>query len=477
MDPLAPSPGPFDSAVALRDALQRGEVSAVETAEFYLERIDKRADLGAFISVTADEALVEARAADVRLSAHRAAGLGAAGTNAAGDTLPPLLGMPIAHKDIVDVGGTKTSFGTAATPPQLAAADHPVVAGLRAAGTISLGKTQVPEFGLNCYSENLIAPPARNPHDPERTPGGSSGGSAAAVAAGLLPVAPGTDGGGSIRIPALACGLVGLKPGLGAVPGDVTKGYEDIFGAPILTVSGPLARTPLDAAILMDAMAAEPARGSHELAVLRASEVSGLTVAASTSSPFASALEIEVSGDALRAFEDAAARLEAVGHSVDRADFAYDPEYFDFFTESWIASLSLIELSPDQVELLTPITREMRERALSRSLPQHKESAARLRGFGREARDLWGQTDIVLTPGLAMAPPRIGEFSSLPGSEDYARQCQLTPFTSMVNVAGLPAIAVPITVDGAGLPVGVQLIGRQGSEAQLLALAEQLIAF
>ncbi len=474
MEPLAPSPGPFESAVALRDALRRGEVSAVEAVEYYRGRISERADLGAFIAVTADEALLEARAADVSLHAKRTAG---ADEGAAGGMRQPLLGVPIAHKDIVDVAGAKTSFGTAIRPPQLAAADHPVVAGLRAAGTISLGKTQVPEFGLNCYSENLIAPPARNPHDLERTPGGSSGGSAAAVAAGVLPVAPGTDGGGSIRIPALACGLIGLKPGLGAVPGDVTNGYEDVFGAPILTVSGPLARTPLDAAILMDAMVAEAARGSYELAVLRSDDVRGLTVAASTSSPFAPALDITVSADALRAFEEAAARLQALGHGVDQADFVYDPEYFDFFSEGWIASLSLIDLTPDQVELLAPITREMRERALSRSLPQHKESAARLRGFGREARELWGRTDIVLTPGLAMAPPRIGEFSSLPGAEDYKRQCQLTPFTSMVNVAGLPAIAVPITVDSTGLPVGVQLIGRQGSEAQLLALAEQLTAF
>ena len=465
---VATSTGPFASAAALRGALRDGEVSAVEAAEHFLARIADREDLGSFLTVTAESALAEARAADARRA------------NAQGDpSSPPLLGMPLAHKDIVDVAGTVTTFGTLAQPPRVADADHPVVAALRTAGTVSLGKTQVPEFGLNCYSENLLAPPARNPLAPERTPGGSSGGSAAAVAAGLLPVAPGSDGGGSIRIPALACGLIGLKPGLGAVPGDVANGYEDSFGAPILTVSGPLAHTPLDAAILMDAMTAPVSAstrptGDHERAVLRASEVAGLTVAASTASPFESAIDVTVSPDALRAYELAAERLAGLGHRVDAADFRYDPEYFDFFSKGWIASLSLIEMTETQAERLAPITREMRGRALARTLPQHRESAARLRGFGREAREMWGQTDIVLTPGLAAAPPLIGAFSSLAPAEDYAAQCQFTPFTSMVNVAGLPAIAVPITTDAAGLPHGVQLIGRPGSEAQLLALAEQL---
>lgn len=464
MGTLASSPEPFSSAVGLRDAMRAGEVSAVAAAEHFLERIADRADLGAFVTVTADAALEAASAADARFAA----------TTDSQD-LPPLLGLPIAHKDIVDVAGALTTGGSAAQPHRLATTDHPVVAGLKAAGTVSLGKTQVPEFGLNCYSENLVAAPSRNPFDLTRTSGGSSGGSAAAVAAGLLPVAPGSDGGGSIRIPALACGLVGLKPGLGAVPGDVTTGYEDSFGGPVLTVSGPIAHSAADAALLMDAMAEPKRRGDHAAAVRRADTLRGLTVATSTVSPFESAMDIELSPDALGAFAAASERLTALGHQVDTAEFRYDPEYFDFFTEGWISGLSLMELDATQVELLTPLTREMRGRALARSLPQHRESAARLRGFAREVRALWGQTDVVLTPGLAMAPPLIGEFLGLAPADDYRLQCQWTPFTSMVNVSGLPAIAVPITHDAAGLPVGVQLIGRQGSEPQLLALAAQLM--
>ncbi|WP_309478041.1 amidase family protein [Leucobacter luti] len=168
---------------------------------------------------------------------------------------------------------------------------------LRAAGAISLGKTQVPEFGLTGYSENLIAPPARNPLDPERTAGGSSGGSAAAVAAGMLALAPASDGGGSIRIPALACGLIGLKPGLGAIPADMQRGPHDEFGAPRLTVTGPLARSAADAALLFDAMRAEPGDPAEPAvaAVQRADALTGLRIGVSATSPFEAAHPVPLS--------------------------------------------------------------------------------------------------------------------------------------------------------------------------------------
>lgn len=468
MGTSAAAPAPFASAVSLRAALLAGEVTAVEVAAHFLERIAAREDLGAFVSVTNESALDAARAADAALATARSAPTPAT---------PPLLGIPLAHKDLVDVAGAPTSSGSATQQARIAEDDHPVVAALRAAGSISLGKTQVPEFGLSCYSENLIAPPARNPFDRDRTPGGSSGGAAAAVAAGLLPFAPGSDGGGSVRIPALACGLVGLKPGLGAVPGDVTRGYEDSFGSPILTVSGPLARSAADAAMLMDAMATPNMRGAHREAVHRAADLTGLTVATSTASPFEAALDVPLSDDALRAFTVAAERLALLGHHVDAAEFNYDPEYFEFFSTGWTASLSLLDFDEAQAERLMPLTREMRERALGRSLTEHRAAGARLREFGRDVRGQWGNTDIVLTPGLAMAAPRIGEFAALPPQQDYELQCKWTPFTSMVNVAGLPAIAIPMFTDGGGLPVGVQLIGRAGSEPQLLAIAAQLEAF
>lgn len=448
------------TALALRDALRTGEISARETTEHFLAAIEARPDLGAFISTSADTALRASAAADERGTRARRTG-----------TLLPLLhGLPTAHKDLVEVAGSPTTHGSAAVPHTVAPADAPGVAVLRRAGAISLGKTQVPEFGLTGYSENLVADPARNPHDPGRTAGGSSGGSAAAVAASLLPIAPGSDGGGSIRIPALACGLVGLKPGLGTIPTDLTHGTHDGFGTPRLTVSGPLARDTSDAAMLFDAMRGIP--GEPSLSAVHAADgLSRLRIGISTASPFESAVPIAFSAEALAAVARAARILGDHQHRVEEAEIHYDPRYPDAFTTAWTAGLSLMKLSPDAARRLTSLTRTFRERALSRSDTTHRAAAARLREFAADARSQWGRFDAVLTPGLAFAPPRIGSFTSLSPDEDYRLQCEWAPLTSMVNVAGVPAIAVPL---GSEYWTGVQLIGRPGSETQLLQLAAQL---
>ena len=452
------------SARALRDAIRTGELSTTEVVEHTLSRVDAGAELGAFITVTADAAMHEAAAADARFLRSRRTGT----------PLPPLHGLPTAHKDLVDVAGTVTTHGSAAMPHTPAASDGPGVAVLRRSGTISLGKTQVPEFGLTGYSENLISDPARNPHDPSRTAGGSSGGSAAAVAAGLLPIAPGSDGGGSIRIPALACGLVGLKPGLGTVPTDLAHGTHDGFGAPRLTVSGPLARDTADAALLFDAMRGIP--GEPSLAAVRAADgVRRLRIGVSTASPFEAAHPVPVSAEALAAVARAARRLEDRHHRVEEADLRYDPRYAESFTTAWTAGLSLVQLSPAAAERLTPLTRVFRERARGRSEATHRRAAARLREFAAETRTQWGRFDAVLTPGLAFAPPRIGAFTSLAPDDDYRLQCEWAPLTSMVNVAGVPAIAVPLGTGSTDFWHGVQLIGRPGSETLLLQLATQLM--
>lgn len=459
------------TALELQAALRSGELSSRAATEHYIDRIAEQPELGAFVTVTAEQALAEAEAADARFAALSAE------ERAIPGALPALHGLPIAHKDLVEVAGAPTSRGTAALPTAVAEHDHLSVAVLRAAGTVSLGKTQVPELGLNAYSENLVAAPARNPLDPERTPGGSSGGSAAAVAAGLLPVAPGSDGGGSIRIPALACGLIGLKPGLGSVPSDVIGGPFDDFGAPKLVVSGPLARTVADAAMLYDAMTGSPAPSLP--AVRRADELTGLRIGMSTASPFESAHPTPISAEAHAAYEAAAAGLIARGHHVEEAHLAYDPRYTEVFTSCWMAGLSLLALSPEAEARLTPFTRLYRECALATPRETHLAAAEALRGIAAGLRAEWARYDVVLTPGLATPPPRIGAFMNLHPDADYRAQCEWTPFTSMVNVSGLPAIAVPtLTVPnphGAGqLSMGAQLIGHPGSEPLLLQLAAQL---
>lgn len=517
------------SAVALRAALRAREISARDVAEQYLRRIADAPGLGAFIAVTEESALRDAERAD--------RWLGRSATHPERRDARPLAGIPLAHKDLVDVAGAPTTRGSRVTGRDPARRDGPGVAVLRGAGAISVGKTQVPEFGLTGYSENLVAPPARNPHDPARTAGGSSGGSAAAVAAGLIPVAPCSDGGGSIRIPALACGLIGLKPGVGALATD--RSAPDPYHAPQMSVSGPIARTAADAALLYDAMrggarlgaghgsadiaagaasaavdaaaggmgaaagamgaAAGTAGGAMDAAagsaagarlqgagsplpaeptldaVLRADEVAGLRIGMSADSPWAHAFPVPISPNARAAYERAAASLEARGHRVEPVSFDYDERYPEAFSVSWTSGLASLELDEACVEGLVPYTRYFRERALSRTPEQFAGAAAVLRGFRASAREQWGRYDAVLTPGLAMPPPRVGEFLARDPEADFRLQCEWAPYTSMVNVSGLPAVAVPMGFGADGLPYGAHLIGREGSEALLLQLAAQLM--
>ena len=451
------------TALELRDALASGQLSAREVGAHFLERIETlNPSLGSFITVTAEQAMDAARLADEEFTARRA-------------PLRALHGMPLAYKDLLDVVGVPTSYGTAALPALAAEKDNALVATLSSAGAISLGKTQVPEFGLSCHSENDIAPPARNPLNPALSAGGSSGGEAAAVAAGMLPFGPGNDGGGSVRIPASACGLVGLKPGLGTIPSDVLDGTLDPFGAPRLTVSGPLAHNALDAALLMDAMI-DPAQGTY-LDTLRSGAIDslrGLRIGVSTASPFASAYPISLSPEAHAALNKAIETLNRRAHHVEEAEIYYDATYPETFSTVWTSGLASAPLPPGSETRLGTLARSFRERATAREVSVSLAAAAKLTEIAADFRTQWDRYDVVLTPAMAHTPPEIGFYTSQDADTDYMRQCQYTPFTSMVNVSGLPAVTVPTLTTADGLSMGVQIIGRAGSEIQLLALAAQL---
>jgi amidase len=460
------------SALQLRDLLAAGAVSAREVTAHFLARIEAaNPGLGSFTAITGDRALDQAAAAD-RLLARR---------DPDGEPLPPLHGLALAWKDLWDVAGVPTTFGTAALVPSPAPEDSPLVARVHADGAISLGKTQIPEFGLNCYSENLIAPPARNPLDPRLSAGGSSGGSAAAVAAGLLPFAPGNDGGGSVRIPAAACGLLGLKPGLGTVPTDLANGRTDKWGAPRLVVSGPLARTATDAGLLLDSMAGtgagSGAAGPYLAAAAGALPANGrpLRIGVSLRSPFDSRYPIALEAEARAALDAGVVLLEAAGHHVEEVGIRYDNRYPDAFHTMWTAGLAEAEIPDDAAGRLAPLTRDFRARAKARPDEDKRAAAAVLQHIAEDSRAQWGQYDAVLTPGMAQTPRPIGYFAAHPADLDYQLQCQYTPYTSMVNVAGVPALALPTLTTPAGLSMGIQLIGRSGSEAGLLALAAQLM--
>ncbi|WP_082698051.1 amidase [Arthrobacter sp. EpRS71] len=463
------------TAVELRDALAAGELSARESAEHFLREIESRnKQLGAFVTVTAEQALKDAEAADA-LHARLA-------REGRREDIPALHGMPLAFKDLTDVAGVPTTHGSAALEHKPAPEDGALAATLKGQGVISLGKTQVPEFGLTAYSENRVAPPSRNPHALGRSSGGSSGGSAAAVAAGLVPFAPGTDGGGSIRIPAGACGLVGLKPGRGLVASGASAG-----DTAKLVVAGPLARTAADAALLMDALVPrdQAPDGGYLANVGLAPEP--LRIGVSLDSPWAGVYPFEIEPEAMDALMLGTKLLEKAGHNISEADIRYDNRYPDSFTTAWTAGVGSARIAPQREALLTPLTRTFRRRAQQRSARKVDEALRFLRQFEHDTVAQYAEWDLILMPTLAQTPRPVGWFTGGGHSgepwpsewagdadEDYKRQCEYAPWSSMVNVCGLPAISVPVHTTAAGLPMGIQLIGRPGSELLLLQLAAVL---
>ena len=455
------------TAAALRDALAAGDVSARNVATHFLSRIAARNHrLGAFVTVTAEQALLDAGAADALYARRRRDGRTA--------ELPPLHGLPLAFKDLTDVAGVVTTHGSAALDHKPAPADGALAATLKGAGAISLGKTQVPEFGLTAYSENRVAPPSRNPHALSRSSGGSSGGSAAAVAAGLLPFAPGSDGGGSIRIPAAACGIVGLKPGRGLVPAGESPG-----DAARLVVAGPLARNAADAALMLDALVPSELRPAGGYLSGVRQEPPRLRIGVSLDSPWSGVFPFDISPEARGGLEQGIALLEAAGHAVFEAAVRYDNRYPDAFTAAWTAGVGSARILPQRETLLAPLTRTFRKRAQQRSARKVAESVGFLRQFSQDTITQYAQWDVILTPSLAQTARPVGWFTGPGGwdgdpDDDYRRQCEFAPWSSMVNVCGLPAVSIPLPpAQEGGLPIGIQLIGKPGSELLLLQLAAQ----
>ncbi|GGE58623.1 amidase [Nesterenkonia cremea] len=515
MEPFADAPAPdpdhttdttltdFRAATAAhwRTAFLEGDVTAVELATTALTAASAHSSLGAFLHLDADYALARAAETDAVRTTMVGASSGEDRDAALSrlSTRSPLLGLPTAFKDLVDVAGMPTTRGTAALPPAVAAKDHGLARRLHGAGAISVGKTQVPEFGLPCYSENQIAEPSRNPLDPDRTSGGSTGGGAAAVASGMLPLAPGTDGGGSVRIPAAACGLVGLKPGRTRLPDD-----DRSPAATNLPVSGPIADTVEDAALLFDVMAGHSfrvpevtgsgsrngpggagvvlAEGPAMRGVRQALEtgLAPLNIGVTTESPFSPELEVTLQEGAVTALEKGIGGLEQAGHIVQGtshctgSDRFWPEDYHRLFRALWTARMGSMEFPPEQEEKLEPLTRYFLELARNRPGAETAEAVTRMQDFADSADEIFGPWDVLLTPMLAWAPPKVGWFAGLSPEENYIQQCRFTPYSSVVNVLGLPAINVPTHTDAAGLSWSVQIIGPTGSEEMLLALAAVL---
>lgn len=439
-------------------ALRAGEIDPVELAKHYLDRIARLdGELGAFVEVTADAALARARS----LAGH--------------EPKEALWGLPFADKDLVPRAGVPTRFGSRLHREYIPDATADQAAVLDEAGGISLGKTNTPEFGLTGYTETQIAPPARDPWNTANGAGGSSGGAATAVAAGLLPLAPASDGGGSIRIPAATVGVVGIKPSRGRVP--FASGLDSPGGLP---VAGPIARTVADAALLLDVQVAgrshpfaTAAPGAGPFVDAVAAGAASLRVGMTTVSPWDDADDIRLDPDAARAVDVAAALLTDAGTAASAFDWR-PRGYAELFMTIWRTSAARMTLSDAELELVEPITAWLVREGRRLTGAQVLDALAAAAVFERETITAFSPFDAVLTPALALPPQPIGWFDASDAARNFSQQVQYAPYSSFVNVAGLPAIVVPVTVDGSGHPVSVQLIGRPGGEAAIIALAASL---
>lgn len=439
-------------------ALRSGEISPLDLVRHYLDRIERLdGGLGAFVEVTTEAALERA----AHLAAHAPAGA--------------LWGLPFADKDLVERAGVPTRYGSRLHRDFVPEVTADQAAVLDEAGGISLGKTNTPEFGLTGYTETQIAPPARDPWDPRNGAGGSSGGAAAAVAAGLLPLAPASDGGGSIRIPAATVGVVGLKPSRGRLA--VGSGLDNPAG---LVVAGPIARTVADAALLLDVLHvgrpyryATSASGDGPFLAAAQRPAAPARIGLTTVSPWDDAEDIRLDADAARALKTAAAMLIEAGHGVD--EFGWRPQgYADLFRTLWRTSAARMDLSDADLDLVEPITAWLVREGRAISGVEVLEALAAATVFEREAIMAFEPFDAVLTPALALPPQRIGWFDRSDPAESFSQQVRYAPYSSFVNVAGLPAVVLPVTVDASEHPISVQLVGRPGGEAGMIALAAEL---
>ena len=442
----------FAGVARLGELLETGQVTPRELTEFYLARIERlNSALRAFISVRAERALEEADAALKRIQEGERT---------------PLLGMPIAVKDNVDVTGEVTTHGTGGQPAA-ATADSDVVRRLRTAGAVILGKTALCELAAyGHFTSSAAHGVTRNPWNLERSPGGSSGGSAAAVAAGMVPVALGSDGGGSIRIPSAFCGLFGLKPQRGRVP--LAPLEEHWYGC---TVLGGIGRSVLDVAIFDDAISTAPnSKAEHDRSLTGAAcrEPQRLRIAVSLKAAIPG---VKPSPESIDAIEQTIELLRSLGHMVDAHELAH-PQLLTTFTPRWAAGIR--DDAHDHGDNLARRTRQMATvgrwlsgRALRRSIERESAVAQRLNA-------VFDEYDLVMTPVTAAPPPGAEISSTARALRTFNQGSPYVCYTPTWNYVGQPAASIPAGFDGDGLPRAIQLAGPPNSETTIVSLAAQI---
>lgn len=453
----------FKPAGELAALVRGGDVSARELVSASVQRIEALdPTLNAFVQVDGDRAVAAADAV-------------------APNDSRPLAGVPVAVKSNVAVAGMEQSFGSRFLAGHRPSHSSYVVRRLTNAGCVVVGTTTMPEFGILPTTEPRHTGATRNPWDPDRTPGGSSGGAAAAVASGMVPVAHGNDGGGSIRTPAACCGLVGLKPSRGRV----SRGPET--GDSYLAVDSGLTRTVAETAQLLDVLAgyevgdatwaprpAEP----YTLAMRRAPGRLRVAVSAENS------LGAEVHPDCRRAMQETADLLAQLGHDVCEAGPALPgPDALLLFSRVFGPMVSLgvsygelLAGRPPGDEEIEPLSRALHEHATTESSLDFLVALTQLQALARGIVAFFAEYDLLVTPALAERPLPIGELHGCGDQpmEDFARSGRFTPYTAVFNVTGQPAISVPAGFGEDGLPSAVQLVAKPLCEDTLLQVAAQL---
>lgn len=457
---------PTSSALSLAEAIRKKTLSPTEAMNHYLERIDElNPKLNAFTWVrNRDELAIEAKAAEK--------------TVMRGGELPPFFGVPLPIKDLTEVAAWPYTLGSKGARNKTGQVDATVVQKLRAAGFILMGRTNSPEFGTLPVTENELYGATRNPWDLTRTPGGSSGGAAAAVASGMAPAAHASDGGGSIRIPASCTGLVGLKASRGRIP----KG--PLIGNPMLgfPTDGSLTRTVADTATMLDAMAGFDPNSwygapPHPRSYLEeaCTKPPRLKIAFTTKGP----VDVPVAASAVVALDRTVKMLEDMGHHVFEAPPIWPQTGHNLgedFLAVWCTGAAYVDVPCwEDVE---PINKGLRECALAQSSFEYERTVIRLQAFSRAVVRQWGQSfDLLLTPSIAMEPPPIGWLYETGVTDVKAllwRCTEMVPYSGWCNVTGQPAISLPVHMSEAGLPVGVQLVGPPFGEHVLLQVASEL---
>ena len=445
----------FMSAVELAQNIRNKKVSSLEATENFFQRIDQLdSQLHSYLTLCRDQALADARAADA--------------TVRQGAELGPLHGVPISIKDLETTKGVVTTMGSAIFKDRVPDMDSVVVERVKAAGAIILGKTNTPEFGQSGTTENKLGEPSRNPWNTERTPGGSSGGAAAALAAGLCTLSMGTDGGGSVRIPASFTGLFGIKPTQGRVPrfGGYGRPSANHFSQ-----SGPITRTVADSALLLQVIAGPDTRDitsirepAPDFSANLGAGVNGMRLAWSSDLGYAA-----VDAEVVDITKQAAMKFIGLGANMDDAKLKLEDPFETFWnvfsTAAYTSYGHLLEEHRDDLSDIGLMSIEHGQQTTGADMSRTIYEVDRL---GRRMEEFFDNFDLLLTPTMAVPAFPIDQRPGVIGGKTVDPFWGFLPFTYPINISGQTAASIPCGYSSDGMPIGLHIIGPKGSEAKVL---------